>query len=296
MASSTLKFMKSVIVLITLMTSALTCWAAQDGVIQTEEALIYEKPDAQSAVIARLGRGQVVRMSERNKERWYKVEIPPSINAPIRFGWVRTEEVVPKSMQSELQKFGISDTGVDNKKAEMDRWIVGFSATIDFFRPKALQDAAQVASKWVGGLGFSGEMGYRMSSEWAVLVRMGNNRFKSVVSDTVTYQASGLYWGIFAERAMIRRPMYHLDLGLGGGMGLSQAASVTNGSVESTSSISWMPLGIARLMNSFDFGSFKMGLGLEYRPMARSNVKLGTNTVMMDLGALSSSLYFGFTF
>lgn len=152
--------------------------AAQDALVNVEDAKAYSQPSAGSLVIGRFELRQRIRVSDKAVDGWYRVRVV--VDGKSKIGHIRAGDIVTAVQSRILRASGIQPTH---------------------------HPVPKFTSSWLFDLDYellantiAGSLGLHLSPAWILEASVG--RFSKSAS---TYEASGTRVGVFMENLVLRR-------------------------------------------------------------------------------------------
>lgn len=284
----------------TVLSLASSVYAAQDGIVITDHAVVHKDAIASSAGVAKLAKGQALRLSDKSKDGWFKTQIKTAKGVMV--GWIKVGDVQTNQGQRALRSSGVSGIEPSGREVNYHRWSVLAFYDVDLAAPAAFQTAASVVSNTfmipVMGL----QVGYRPTIDWTVSLQGTHwsfSRLLSADSGAHLYGFQGWVVGALAEYTWLRALPFKLGVSLGGGISLSAAAQLTSPTTTATTASSFMlPYGQAKLSARWFLGeSFALELEGGYRLLAKSGVPFADgSTVDLKMSGIFAGVGLGYEF
>lgn len=254
--------------------------ASQQGRVLPGGAEIHLHPDSNSPVIGGLNPGDIVRMSSKDKDGWYRVLVTQTKGAeesggPVadegekrEFGWIRRETVAAVITMIEYKQAGLQYQEQPPREGSRHWIVINLLYDALALQPAKLQESVGDSTKVLLGHRFGGEFGVRLATTWTLSLYGGQHQFTRPISGG-SYSGKGLDLGLMLEYALVHALPWKVGFVLGGGASLNTTVSGSFGGATATSSPASPWEALSKLTFRGYLGShFAFGLELGFRYIA----------------------------
>lgn len=182
-------------------------YSAQNGRVTAETASIYSAPSSDSGVVAEVKKGDLLRISNRAQNGWYKVVLPGGAS-PVQYGWMNTDDLVGLDLLEDQRvnhvQPGKTRYHADLQVEKKDRTFV-LGAYLTAVSPTDIQTLASMPNKSLLLPGIHGELVYLLGENFGLGVHLTYLSLSEAASSAnnykiVSYEAAALleyypYWG-----------------------------------------------------------------------------------------------------
>ncbi|HTL10957.1 MAG TPA: SH3 domain-containing protein [Bdellovibrionota bacterium] len=246
--------------------------AAQMGEIVVDSALVYEQPSSDSTTLIELPKGTGVRISNEQRDGWYKVSVPGHL--PPLVGWIQGNAVDPKAIAKDLTAGGIQKAENTSSESNRHHFVLDVLGSGDYLLKMAtVQAAAGTAAGNPLVYGFCADLGYRLSTTWTLKARFAPLPLAEGTG-TAAYSITGTRLGLMIDYAFLHSLPFKLTFGVGGGEIFSIAGSIGANSITPTSMF-WFPAELAFNWYPFENLALVVAAGFQYTIQAPLTVAGG---------------------
>lgn len=264
--------------------------AAQDARVVNDDAKIYSNPDFDSDVLDRIEKGQILRVSEENRDGWFKVVLPMQEGKRL-FGWMRSDDLSGDTLKQDLTAAGIqrfSPVVAEPTIRQLVFYAYGGLGYLSPFYPNSNLTGQGITSYY--SFYFGGEVGFRFDSSWTLFFdyhRLSYSYLTVMDGVLATYGVASNNLLFLVEGVAIYEKPYKMGIVLGLGASIGSTATLTTPTTQETTLAVMHPVGVFKVVNRYYFTEgLAVALGIVAEGAALGS-STGTSGLTADFGAWS---------
>jgi len=194
--------------------------AAQNGRV-VANTVLRDHPESDAAVLVQVKQGDILRISSKSKEGWFKVLLPDTQGSP-QYGWISAQELIPTELAEEMRASNIQsgNSKYFRQKTEDDmkpnEWSVALYLQLTSVNPHDLQGFVGADSSTIPKTTVAGEINLS-PDQWVGLSFYGSYLSVDGTSGdgNGTYKASVAFLGGIVDYYPLKTTYDRLGVGLG---------------------------------------------------------------------------------
>ena len=262
-------------------------------------AVLRERPDDEAAAVGQAKQGEMLRISSKSKEGWFKVLLPNTESSP-QYGWISAQELIPLDLASEMRMDGVQSGNTKYTRSEdytkPREWSLAVYYQVTSVNPHDVQGFVGLNEGATTKSTFAGEVNLS-PSEW-----VGLSFYGSMVSDTgssadetQSYTVSAGLLGGLVEYYPLRTTFHRLGLGLGilavpVWMHVKRINATTG--LEASGSQKFLTAGSLVRVSFRQHFTYRFGLGINagYRYINQRSIGISGSSTNLQLSGLFGEL------
>ena len=211
--------MKAVLIFSVSICFSASALAAQNGRVVAATAVVREAPNKKAAAVAQVKQGDVVRISSKSREGWFKVLLPGTQNSP-QFGWISAQELIPIDLINDMkaakvQSGDAKDVSPEEGEPKPRAWSLAAYYQLTTVNPRDVQGTVGLTNRSLSTSTFAGELNLSPSQWVGLSIYLSTLGASEAANETQSYSVNTYLVGGLVEYYPLRTDYHRLGFGLG---------------------------------------------------------------------------------